>query len=118
MLLFQIGSADARLLPEQAWEPCRNAYSIYNLPVGTTASCVQDEHLQFRPRRFLAGGHIQTIASFLLPRRFAVPPPEQRLVVVEPGIRILCHCHWQPDKRAALTVIAVHGLEGSSESKY
>jgi len=31
---------------------------------------------------------------------------------------VLCHCHWQPDRRAALTVIAVHGLEGSSESQY
>jgi predicted alpha/beta-fold hydrolase len=118
MLPFQIGSADARLLPEQAWEPCRNAYSIYNLPVGTTASRVQAEQLQFRPRRFLAGGHIQTIASFLLPRRFVLPPSEERLVAVEPGVRVLCHCHWQPDKCSALTVIVVHGLEGSSESKY
>ena len=31
---------------------------------------------------------------------------------------MLCHCHWQPDRQAALTVIAVHGLEGSSESQY
>jgi uncharacterized protein len=74
--------------------------------------------VEFRPRRFLSGGHIQTIASFLLPRRFSLPKPEDRLVEVEAGIRVLCHCHWQPDKRSALTVIVVHGLEGSSESKY
>ncbi|HEX6805510.1 MAG TPA: alpha/beta fold hydrolase [Terriglobales bacterium] len=73
---------------------------------------------EFRPRRFLRGGHVQTVASFFLPRRFALPPPEERLIEVEPGIPVLCHCHWQPDRRAALTVILVHGLEGSSESTY
>jgi predicted alpha/beta-fold hydrolase len=76
------------------------------------------ERSAFRPRRFLSGGHVQTIASFLLPRRFSLPTPEERLVEVEPGVRVLCHCHWQSERQAALTVIVVHGLEGSSESKY
>lgn len=40
------------------------------------------------------------------------------MVEVEPGIRVLCHCHWQADRTNALTVILVHGLEGSSESGY
>jgi predicted alpha/beta-fold hydrolase len=40
------------------------------------------------------------------------------LVEVESGIKLLCHCHWQPDRTAPLTVIIVHGLEGSSESQY
>jgi len=30
----------------------------------------------------------------------------------------MCHCHWQSDRENALTVIIVHGLEGSSESQY
>jgi predicted alpha/beta-fold hydrolase len=51
-------------------------------------------------------------------RQFSVSKPEERLVEVEPGIPVLCHCHWQPDRRTALTVILVHGLEGSSESQY
>src|SRR5262249_50176666 len=72
----------------------------------------------FRPRRFLSGGHVQTIASFLMPRRFALGRPEERLVEVEPGVCVLCHCHWQADHRSDLTLIVVHGLEGSSESKY
>lgn len=71
----------------------------------------------FRPRRFLRGGHVQTLASFFLPRRIELPPAERRLIEVEPGIPVLCHCHWQKDKRA-LTLIVVHGLEGSSESQY
>jgi uncharacterized protein len=71
----------------------------------------------FRPRRLLRGGHVQTLAAFFLPRRIQLPASERRLIEVEPGIPVLCHCHWQKDKHA-LTLIVVHGLEGSSESQY
>jgi hypothetical protein len=40
------------------------------------------------------------------------------LIEVEPGVQVLCHCHWQTDRENVLTVIIVHGLEGSSESQY
>jgi predicted alpha/beta-fold hydrolase len=70
------------------------------------------------PRRGLRGGHVQTVASFFLPRHIPVPPAEKRLIEVEPGVQVLCHCHWQNDRKTALTVIIVHGLEGSSESQY
>jgi uncharacterized protein len=86
--------------------------------VGTVSFEVGPEHSEFRPRRLLAGGHVQTLASFLIPRRFSLAKPEERLIEVEPGIPVLCHCHWQADRRSALTVILVHGLEGSSESNY
>jgi uncharacterized protein len=86
--------------------------------VASTLASGSQLTLEFRPRRWLSGGHIQTIASFLLPRRFSVPPPEERLIQVESGIRVLCHCYWQENRKPALTVIAVHGLEGSSDSKY
>ena len=46
------------------------------------------------------------------------PLGEERLIDVEDGAKILCHCHWQPDRVNALTVIIVHGLEGSSDSTY
>lgn len=72
----------------------------------------------FRARRLLRGGHRQTLAAFFLARRFRLPAPEERIIEVEPGVRILCHCHWQADRSQALTVIVVHGLEGSSESSY
>jgi uncharacterized protein len=71
----------------------------------------------FRPHRWLRGGHSQTLAAFFLPRRIDLPPAEQRLIEVEPGVPVLAHCHWQKD-RSALTLILVHGLEGSSESQY
>ncbi len=72
----------------------------------------------FQARRHLAGGHRQTLASFFLVRRIRLPEPEERLIEVAPGVKVLCHCHWQQDRRNALTVVVVHGLEGSSESEY
>ncbi len=73
---------------------------------------------KFVARRGLGGGHLQTLASFFLPRRIVLPPVEDRLIEVEPGVRVLCHCNWQADRQNALTVIVVHGLEGCSESQY
>ena len=32
--------------------------------------------------------------------------------------KVLCHCHWQQDSATAVTVVLVHGLEGSSYSQY
>lgn len=60
---------------------------------------------------------MQTLAAFFLPRRIDLPPAEKRLIEVEPGIPVLCHCHWQQN-RSTLTLIVIHGLEGSSESQY
>jgi predicted alpha/beta-fold hydrolase len=73
---------------------------------------------EFRPRIRLRGGHVQTLAAFFLSRRIHLPAAEQRLIEVEPGIPVLCHCHWQKERSSALTLIVVHGLEGSSESQY
>jgi len=40
------------------------------------------------------------------------------MIEVAPGVEVLCDCHWQEDRAKALTIIVVHGLEGSSESQY
>jgi len=53
-----------------------------------------------------------------MPRRFNVPAPEDRLIEVAPGVPVLCQCHWQAERTKPLTIIIVHGLEGSSESQY
>jgi hypothetical protein len=81
-------------------------------------SQTQEKTRPFTPRRGLSGGHVQTVASFLIQRRIRLPEPEERLIEVEPGVQVLCHCHWQADRALALTIIIVHGLEGSSESQY
>jgi predicted alpha/beta-fold hydrolase len=72
----------------------------------------------FAPRRPFIGGHAQTIAGNFLPRRNEMPAPEERLIHVEPEVRVLCHCHWQADRAQAATIIIVHGLEGSTASQY
>jgi uncharacterized protein len=81
---------------------------------------------RFTPRRFLRNGHLQTLAGNFLPRKFSLPVPDPLLVEVEGPIgahgpsTVLCHCHWQAPEimRERLTVIIVHGLEGSSSSRY
>ncbi len=47
-----------------------------------------------------------------------LPVPERRCFDVAPDARVLAHCHWQPDRREHLTILLLHGLEGSSEAHY
>ena len=89
----------------------------------------------FRPRRWLANGHLQTIVGNFLPRVDRLPAPTSELVPVPlpPEMRalpeavaldrmmpsrVLVHCQWQPRRAEAMTVVLVHGLEGSSHSQY
>jgi len=81
---------------------------------------------RFVPRRFLRNGHLQTLAGNFMPRRITLPEPESLLVEVEGPVagygptQVLCHCHWQPQevRSERLTVVLIHGLEGSSNSQY
>lgn len=61
---------------------------------------------------------MQTLAAFFHRRKFAFRAAERRLIEVEPGVPVLCQCYWQSQRSAAMTIIAVHGLEGSSDSQY
>lgn len=72
----------------------------------------------FVPRRWLANGHLQTIAGNFQRRHISLPPAEERLVQVAADVRLLCRCHWQPARKNRLTLLIVHGLEGSSQSGY
>jgi hypothetical protein len=72
----------------------------------------------FVPRRFLRNNHAQTLAGNFLPRESRLPEAEERLFQVEEDVQILCHCHWQPERAGRMTVIILHGLEGSSLSQY
>jgi predicted alpha/beta-fold hydrolase len=76
----------------------------------------------FEPRRGLANAHLQTIVGNFLPRPAFRLESVAETVEVDPadGSRVLCHCHWQAESQRArrLTVVLVHGLEGSSESRY
>ena len=76
----------------------------------------------FEPHRWLSNGHLQTIVGNFLPRPAFRLAADAQAVEVDPldGSRVLCHCHWQPEpvRAARLTAVLVHGLEGSSESRY
>ncbi|MGH9599066.1 MAG: YheT family hydrolase [Terracidiphilus sp.] len=76
----------------------------------------------FEPHRGLRNGHLQTLVGNFLPRPAFLVESFAEEVEVDPadGSRVLCHCHWQPaEVRAArLTLILIHGLEGSSNSRY
>lgn len=62
---------------------------------------------------------MMTLGAVFWPRKFPrLNPSVPRLFEVEPGTQLQAHCHWQENRRAHPTLIVVHGLEGSSESKY
>lgn len=93
---------------------------------GPGASMSEFTITDFVPRRWLRSGHLQTLAGNFLPRRLQLPEPESLLVEVEGPVagygasQVRCHCHWQPEevRRQRLTLVLVHGLEGSSSSQY
>jgi predicted alpha/beta-fold hydrolase len=73
----------------------------------------------FQPHALLRSGHAMTIAAAFVPRKFALPTPEQRLFQVDPWSKLLANCHWQAGKRKdAPVIVIIHGLEGSSDSNY
>jgi uncharacterized protein len=97
------------------------------LPDSVQAKTIHAVELgEFQPGRFLSNGHLMTIAGNYLPREHELPPEEQWFVEVEPASKarrstvLRCDCDWQPAavRRERLTVVLVHGLEGSSRSQY
>ena len=78
--------------------------------------------LPFEPRRGLTNGHLQTILGNYLPRpEFPCESVSEPVEVdAADGSRVMCYCDWQPEtvRASRLTIILVHGLEGSSESRY
>jgi uncharacterized protein len=103
---------------------------------------------EFFPRRFLRNSHLQTLMGNFLPRRYFLPESEAHIIEVDPGeapaekseasdsaapgrleqaranVRkrgasyVLCQCHWQEQPSQCLTLLLVHGLEGSTNSQY
>ena len=73
----------------------------------------------FRPHPFLRGGHAQTLATSL-PRTFpkgAGHVDESLLLDVEPGTQVRALCRWQDERRAAATLVLLHGLVGHAETR-
>jgi predicted alpha/beta-fold hydrolase len=73
----------------------------------------------FEPRESLRNGHWMTLYSWANPRYFpALPPPTRRYFDVAPDARVVADCHWQPDRWERPTLLALHGLNGSSDAHY
>jgi predicted alpha/beta-fold hydrolase len=73
----------------------------------------------FEPRASLRGGHRMTLYSWGNPRYFPLlPPPARRFFDVAPATRVVADCHWQADRWGRPTLIALHGLNGSSDAHY
>jgi predicted alpha/beta-fold hydrolase len=75
----------------------------------------------FQPMQWLRNGHLQTLAGNFWRRVPFSSLASAEAVTVDPdGTRVLCHCHWQPEavRPQRLTLLLVHGLEGSSNSRY
>lgn len=47
-----------------------------------------------------------------------LPEPVARYFDVAPDARVLAHCYWQPAPETRGTLLALHGLEGSSTAHY
>ncbi len=98
------------------------SYSEKNANSGQPPGEIRPWLTAFEPRRGLSNAHLQTIVGNFLPRRAFDLDSLAETVEVDPkdGSRVLCHCHWQDiaDRGARLTLVLVHGLEGSSNSRY
>ncbi|HEV3471078.1 MAG TPA: alpha/beta fold hydrolase [Pyrinomonadaceae bacterium] len=104
------GEADAAHVPAQALTPA----------LAEIARAFRAK--PFRPHPLARDAHAQTIVGSLRALRLALRGElrhfEPRLLEVEPGVRLLLHCRWQPRRQEAPTLVVLHGLEGSAESLY
>jgi predicted alpha/beta-fold hydrolase len=75
--------------------------------------------MEFVPLPRWTGGHWMTLYAWGKPRHFpGLPPAEPRYFNVAPGTQVLAHCHWQPKRWERPTLVALHGLESSSDAHY
>ena len=80
---------------------------------------IVDSWPDFVPARGLEGGHRMTLYTWARLRYFPrLPPSQPRYFDVASNARVLARCHWQPDRRQHPTLLALHGLEGSTEAHY
>lgn len=73
----------------------------------------------FVPRRWLGHGHVMTVFAWARRRDFpGLPDPDVRLIRVADDTQVRADCYWQADRAGRPTLVALHGLEGSSTVHY
>ncbi len=71
------------------------------------------------PRVGWSGGHRMTVYAWARRRDFPrLPEPETRYFDVAPATRVLAECYWQRERDRHPSILALHGLEGSSRAHY
>jgi predicted alpha/beta-fold hydrolase len=74
---------------------------------------------RFEPRATLRNGHWMTLYSWGNPRYFpSLPAPTRRYFDVALDARVVADCHWQARPWEHPTLLALHGLNGSSDAHY
>ena len=73
----------------------------------------------FQPKRGIGNGHVMTVFAWARKRQFpGLPEPQAELFRVADDTQVLAHCYWQPQPAHRPTLLALHGLEGSSSVHY
>ena len=73
----------------------------------------------FQARRGIGNGHVMTVVAWARKREFpGLPEPAAELFRVADDTQVLAHCYWQARREAVPTLLALHGLEGSSSVHY
>src|SRR5689334_17794602 len=72
----------------------------------------------FVPRPRLKHGHVMTVYCWAAARKLRLPDPEPRFFRVTSDTQVRADCYWQADRRGSPTLLALHGLEGSSTAHY
>src|SRR5271154_1573264 len=66
------------------------------LAISVEETCYIRPVIPFEPHPRLLNPNWMTLAGRFWPRSLErLPPPVERYFEVEPGIRLLAHCHWQ-----------------------
>ena len=86
-------------------------------PPGLDVPVVDIEPFETSP--WLRNGHVMTVYAWARRRSFPhLPAAEQRLFQVATDTQVRADCFWQPDPAAHPVLVALHGLESSSEAHY
>jgi predicted alpha/beta-fold hydrolase len=73
----------------------------------------------FTTPQWLRNGHSMTLYAWARRRSFPdLPVPERRRFRVSDDSEVAADCFWQPDRAARPLLLALHGLESSSDAHY
>ena len=50
---------------------------------------------------------MQTLAAYFASRTDHLPRAEERLFSVDPEVQVMCHCHWQTERKSRTTLMIV-----------